>query len=39
MIAKIEEKLHRNNLFDPLKKYVAVMKKIFLLLKNIIYFY
>jgi hypothetical protein len=24
MMAKIEEKLHRNQLFDPLKKYVAV---------------
>ncbi len=35
MMAKIEEKLYRNKLFDALKKYVAVKRKIsFLFLKN-----
>jgi hypothetical protein len=29
MMAKIEEKLHRNKLFDSLKKYVAVRKDLF----------
>lgn len=27
MMAKIEEKLHRNKIFDPLKRYVAVRRK------------
>ncbi len=35
MMAKIEEKLYRNKLFDALKKYVAVKRKIsFLFSKN-----
>jgi len=34
MMAKIEEKLHRNRLFEPLKKYVAVTKKNLFFLKQ-----
>ncbi len=33
MMAKIEEKLHRNKLFDSLKKYVAVTKNFIFLFK------
>jgi hypothetical protein len=37
MTAKIEEKLHRNKLFDSLKKYVAVTKhSLFFFLQNIV---